>query len=121
MPYIEKEKVSEIRKALKKALPELKMSVVRRHHSEISVAILEAPGKGWEKYDGKHEQVNQFYIKEHYENEPAVRKVLLKIHEIIVKDQRELVYDGDYGSVPTYYENIEIGKWDRPFKMKGAA
>ena len=121
MPYIEKEKVSEIRKALKKALPELKMSVVRNHYSEVSIAILEAPGKGWEKYDGKYESVNQFYIKEHYENESEVRKVLLKIHKIVCEDQRELVYDMDYGSVPNYYESISIGKWDRPFKIKEVA
>lgn len=29
----------------------------------------------------------------------------------------ELVYDGDYGSVPNFYTTITIGEWDKPFKI----
>ena len=117
MPYISKEEVAQKRKELKRALPEFKLSVVNRGHSQISVSIIEGPIEMLEP--GKsYESVNHYYIKDHYKDQPAVRKVLQTIYDIISRDQSELVYDGDYGSVPTFYVSISIGRWDRPYVVK---
>lgn len=29
--------------------------------------------------------------------------------------KRELVYDSDYGSVPTFYTWLHVGAWDKPY------
>jgi hypothetical protein len=116
MPYIATDKVKEIRTELKETFPELKLSVLREHYSCIEISIMEAKDPAWAEYEGGYVQVNHFYIPEHYKN-PVVQATLLKIVEIAKREQTELVFDGDYGSVPNYYIHINIGKWDRPFTL----
>lgn len=117
MPFISKEEVAQKRVELKRALPEFKLSVRRVRHSSISVDILEGPiamlpeGKSYES-------VNQYYIDEHYADQPQVREVLKTIYNVLSRDQRELVYDLDYGSVPNFYVNMSIGRWDKPYVVK---
>jgi len=120
MPYIKTETVKQKRNLLKKMFPEYKLSVTTRHHSTICVDIMSGPldllknCDDRDKRDGS-ESVNHYYIKEHNKDFPEKAELLLKIKDVIGKEQRELVYDGDYGSVPTYYINIGIGKWDKPY------
>ncbi len=117
MPYITSEEVKEKRQALKKAFPNIKFSVTKRGYCQINVTILSAPFNMLT--EGKpYESVNQYHINENYKDHPKTLKTLLKIQEIISKNQRELVYDSDYGSVPTFYIDISIGSWDKPFKVK---
>lgn len=116
MPYIEKERVAEIRAALKKEMPDLKLSVVRRDYMEVAICVVAAYHPGWAKYAGKYEQVNHYYIADHYEGK--VKRDLLKIAEIARKDQRIVSRDTDYGDWPNYYVHINIGKWDRPLEYK---
>lgn len=119
MPYITPEAIKEKRVQLRKLFPKFKLSVTGRHHSVINVSIMSGPlpfPTDMLKNDNEqYTSVNHFYINENYKNEPKWKKVLNTINEIITKEQRELVYDGDYGSVPTYYVNINIGKWDREY------
>lgn len=113
MPYITTEKVKEIRNELKKEFPQFKFSVRREHYSSVRVAIVSGP------LDlGSYTSVNHYYVKDHYKNQPEICNFLLKIVDIIGREQRELVYDGDYGSVPTYYYSISIGNWDREYVLK---
>ena len=121
MPYIPTEVVKEKRKALRKMFPDWKLSVRTIHHSKISVTLVSGPiDIKFDESDWKdgYAQVNHFYIKEWYENQPELRDVLLKIKNFIGNEQRELVYDGDYGSVPTYYISLNIGDWDKPYVFK---
>ena len=115
MPYITKEQVSEKRKALKAALPDYKLSVVRKDLMAISVSIVKGP-HAFELDERGYKQVNHFSIDRVYENDPEALRVLSTIRDIASADQTELVYDGDYGSVPTFYVNMSIGKWDRPYE-----
>lgn len=117
MPYITKDQVAAKRAALKKALPEFKLSVRNRNYSQICVTILEGPIEMTQDPRG-YEQVNHFWINDHYEDRPQIKNVLNTIADICKEDQRELVYDGDYGSVPTFYVSISIGDWDRPYQVK---
>ena len=112
MPYIEVTQVAQIRSELKKQLPEFKFSVTREHYSSISVSILSGPIK---LSDKPYEQVNQYYIKEHYEGE--AKKVLLKVNAIVSKDERTMFIDSDYGSVPNFYIHMSVGKWDKPYQL----
>ena len=115
MPYITKEQVKAKRQALKAALPEYKLSITNQDYSKIRVAIMKGPHSFQTREDG-YQQVNHFYIDDHYANDPEALRVLTTIRDILQEDQTELVYDGDYGSVPTFYIGMSIGQWDRPYE-----
>ena len=115
MPFIRTEEVKQIRDALKKALPEFKLSVTKQHHSGVTVAIMKGPVD----FGTDYEQVNHYYYKSHYEDKPEAIKVFDTILKTIdsCKQQKELVYDGDYGSIPNYYKNIHVGKWNKNYEL----
>lgn len=120
MPYINSEVVKEKRKLIRKTFPDYKFSVTTKNHSTICVDILSGPIdllKNADDYDRKSgsESINHYYIEEHNKDFPEKSELLSEIRDIIGKEQTELVYDGDYGSVPTYYIKIGIGKWNRPY------
>ena len=117
MPYISKEQVAAKRKAIKAAFPEYKISVRNINYSKIDASILAGPIALTEKTNG-YEQVNQFYIKDNYKDRPETAQVLQGIVDILKADQTELTYDGDYGSVPTFYVGLSIGDWDKPYQVK---
>ena len=119
MPYITTEKVKEKRARIKKAFPNFKFSITREHYSTINVDILEAPFNMLTNKEGQtYEQVNHFYIEEHYKNTPKIKDVLLGIYEIMRDGRRVISEDSDYGSIPNFYTNISIGRWDRSFQVK---
>jgi hypothetical protein len=117
MPYITTERVAEIRAELKKEFPDFKFSIVREHHSSIIISILEAPLDFGAAIDGekKYDQVNVYHIASFYEDQPEVRDALLKIYSIANRGNYTVVEDSDYGSIPSFYCDINIGKWDKPF------
>lgn len=112
MPYIETEKVKEIRDALKKEFPGVKFSVVREHLSSIRCSIMESP---YEEFDGLRSGLNHYpmYLKQHHAGKLYLN-FLVKIAEILNKDVKTVSHDGDYGSIPNYYVTMQIGKWDKP-------
>ena len=127
MPYIPTETVKEKRIELRKMFPNLKLSVTCKHYSSIVVSIMEGNLPFPEKFLKRHNEidnpekyhsVNHFYIEKHFEDYPEWKEILMKIKNVIGKEQRELVYDGDYGSVPTYYIDMSIGRWDREYNQK---
>jgi hypothetical protein len=120
MPYISAEDVKAKRKEIRAAFPAYKFSVTRGNHSSINVSILSGPLALTERADG-HEQVNHFYIDEHFEDHPEVAALLTAVRDIAMRGQSELVYDSDYGSVPTFYIHLAIGKWNLPYEVKAAA
>ena len=115
MPYINKETVKEIKSALKKNLPEYKFSVTGGNSSSLQVSVMEGP------IDlGKYEQVNHVYIEKFYGERIEVCLLLKKIIEIIdgVHGTFEIQYDYDYGSIPNFYTNLAIGKYNKEYKIK---
>ena len=117
-----KNKAREIRQTLKKEFPQIKFSITSNLHA-ITVTIVQAPInflEGSERASRGHLQLNHHLIEDDFKNNEEAKEVLLRIKELIFDEQRELTYDGDYGSVPNYYGNIHIGKWDRPFVYTGS-
>jgi len=117
MPYISTEEVKEKRNLIKKTFPKFKISVTRQHGSSINVYVLAGPIDLIPDSKKKYEQVNHYYIKEHYEDQPETRDFLLKLYDIVNSKNGLEVYDGDYGYVPNFYTHIAIGQWDRPYKV----
>jgi len=116
MPFITKEEIAKRRKAIKAALPGFKVSVRTMDHCGIAVTIQEGPISMPVDSRG-YEQVNPYYYKEHYKQNPEVVRVLDQVMAIAASDQEESFYDGDYGSVPNFYVQLSIGNWDRPYQV----
>lgn len=116
MPYITTEEVKEIRNAIKKAYPEYKFSITKRHHSSVDVNIMSGPlDICFEGNSTDNKQIMPYdQVKRYGEEEAKLYQGILDIVDG-KKKQEELVYDGDYGSVPNYYKNLEVGKWDKPY------
>lgn len=118
MPYISSEEVKSMREELKKAFPEYKLSVTRRHMSTVVVAIMEGPME----FEKGHFPVNQYYIQYTYKDQPEMKALFQKIMDVIQgKKKVEIVSpDTDYGDWPNYYIDLSVGKWDKDYKKKGA-
>lgn len=117
MPYIRTEEVAKKRAAVKAAFPDFKFSIRTRHNSTICVSILEAPFNMLADTDNRKEDVNHYYIADHYEKNPKAKEVLLKIYSIINEGNRTITHDAEYGYIPQFYTDINIGEWDKPFKV----
>lgn len=111
MSYISpKEITTNIRKELKAQFPTFKFSVTRRNYNSISIAIL----KGDVDFGTEYSDVNHFWVKRDWEGQAL--KVLSKIVSICMSDNYITSEDSDYGSIPNYYVNLSIGKWDKPYE-----
>lgn len=105
------EKIAEIRNELKFALPNCKFSIRKNHYNSMSIYLLSSPVS----FEQDHIQVNQYHIESFYKGEQ--KDLLLKIKQIAFKDvtYRET---GDYGTQPDFYIHLNVGKWDKPYKVK---
>lgn len=115
MPYLSKDQVKLKRAQLKKALPGYKLSV-RKDRGGIEISIMEGPVSLTDRHDG-YDQINHYHIEDMYSHNPEAVRVFKLIEEIASNGKTELVYDGDYGSVPTFYTWINVGKWDKPYQV----
>jgi len=122
MAYITKEQVAAIRTALKKEFPKFVFSVVRDHHSSVTVSIM----KGEVDFDGIRqvntyhtykEELEQCYCDYDINNQPfaAMFNKMIKI----MKGQGW--YDKsdamtDYFNT-AYYMSLNVGKWDKPYEI----
>jgi hypothetical protein len=113
MSYISSETVAQKRKQIKAAFPGFKFSITRNHSSGISIDVLSGP---LETEVSPYQQVNTFYIKEHYAAKPAVQKFLLELYAIAAEGKTTGDWDADYGFIPSFYVNISIGAWNKPYQ-----
>lgn len=108
MAYIPKERAKEIRKAIKKAFPEIKFSITVKHSSKLYVSIMKSPYFEDGEYIGYVKVKNKFTEKQN--------EVIEKIDEII-KNVGNYYNNSDpmtdYFDVAFYYD-ITVGKWDKP-------
>ena len=139
MAYINAEEVKAIRNALKKKFPEYKFSVTKDNGGlNVNVAIMEGPAfkaeeeryhQVWDKYvtvdlNEGHHQINTHWLKDHYPNNA---KFFQQIVEIIKTapyyagvgdlwfDESDAMTDYFHTA---YYFHVEVGKWNKPFKVK---
>jgi len=141
MAYISTEDVKHIRNELKKELPQYKFSVVRDHHSSVTISLMKGPAfndyEYFDRYnnvtktanlsDGEHHQINQFHLEDFYGKENA--EILSKIDTISrtapAKNGGKVWYNDsdiqtDYFDI-AYYVHINVGKWNKPYEIVEAA
>jgi hypothetical protein len=115
MPYITTEEVKKIRTLLKTELKEFKISVTQRHHSTIVITLVEGPLD----FGITYEQVNPYYLEKNWAQKPECLKVLLQIKNNVEREKPiEGHDDSDYGFVPNYYMDINIGTHEKPYVIK---
>lgn len=115
MPYISKESVKVIREKLKNTFPEFKFSVTCSNYSSVNVNVMAGPID----FGSEYSQVNHFWIDEHWKEKPKAKKFLLAVDKIMNSCNDGSGHeDVDYGFIPSYYRNISIGKWDKPYVKK---
>lgn len=120
MPYIETAKVAEMRKAIKAALPDYKVSVRKRHHSSVDVTVLSGPLEIECDQLGKNRMnINLFWYKETLAHRPDIIAVVDKIVAAMdsIEQNRTMFEDGDYGNVPNYYRDVSFGQWDKHYQQ----
>lgn len=105
-----KQFAKETRLDLKKAFPNFKFSVTSDYNS-ISVSIM----SGDLDFGTTYESVNHFYISDNYKGE--AKQMLQVINDLVQRHNYVTSEDSDYGSIPNYYFNLTIGKWDKPYKL----
>ena len=117
MGYIATAEVAAMRKSLKSALPQFKLSVLRLHRSTVSITLLEGPVD----FGSGYSMANHLYIDEHYKGRPQAKEVLKKVLKI-VDEHKKVTTTGDgysdYGTSPNYYISLQIGIWNKPYKLK---
>ena len=115
MPYISTEEVSVIRKSIKKQFPDYNISVVRSHYSSVNISVMAGPLQFGGAGEPVYCQVNHFWLRSS-DWIPTELRFLQTISDIASAECGPSHMDGDYGSVPGYYVNITIGKWDRKYR-----
>jgi hypothetical protein len=119
MPYISPEEVKAIRENLKKEFGKsIKFSVRRSHSSTIDIVLV----AGNVDFKTTYEQVNQFYVEEHWKHLPQASEVLSKIVKIVngvkrYEDRNAGDITADYGD-SNYFLHLSVGDWNRPYQVK---
>ena len=114
--YVSKEKMKQVQTELKAAFPEFKFSIRKENYSSVDVHILSGPIKLTDSEKG-YEQVNHYYIKDHFKDNPEAAKFLEEVMEIINKgNHNRSDIMTDYFDVG-FYVNLAIGQWDKPYEI----
>jgi hypothetical protein len=123
MPYISKDQVKAKREALKKALPEFKLSITTKNYSGIKVVVKSGPVDFGTTYEQLNPWIN--YREERYNREtgeyvarPAVARLMETIMPILNEGMGTGFEDSDYGHVPDFYTWVHIGSWDKPYEYR---
>ena len=93
----------------------MKGSIAIRHHSSLVVNIK----SGELPFKEEHQQVNTYWINDHYTGEQAafMTELLAAMKGDKWFDKSDIMTD--YFNT-AYYLNINIGKWDKPYVYTGA-
>jgi len=118
MPYISSETVKEKRAALRRSFPSKdgwKLSVRKNGHSGISVDFLRGPVVLTDCERG-YQQINHYFITRHACSDRAAA-VLEKAASIAGAGNKTEYVCSDYGSIPSFYVNLSVGRWDSPYEV----
>lgn len=119
-----KEIAKEIREELKRRLPWCKFSVTKENFSggaSITVALMEAPNEVFKVKDLGYKQLNHYHLDKDteltYEGYLVMEKALEIVHKRHWDKSDPMV---DYINCK-FYIHLNVGKWDKHFKVKGVA
>jgi hypothetical protein len=113
---MDKQRIAEIRTALKNEFPDIKFSVTKERWSGVNINVMKAPAQyGFQEYNQK--SVNEYHLESQFASHQEAKSVMMKIqqlaNQILGVTYRET---GDYGYQPNYYIWLGIGKWDKEFE-----
>lgn len=111
MAYMNQERKKQLAPAIKNVLKKygMKGTIAVRHHMTLVVNIKE----GKLPFDA-HEQVNPYYIRDHYEGDK--RNFLT---ELLSAMRGDIWYDNSDAMIDyfdtAYYMDINVGDWNKPY------
>lgn len=127
MAYINKETVQQVRDALKKEFPNLKLSVKKNAHSStLIVTVLKGDVDffneinkdrfSYDPTDKGYIDVNPYWFKDHFKGQSL--EVLQKIDEVVKKvgnwfDESDAMSDYFHTA---FYVDYNIGTWEKPYQ-----
>lgn len=121
MAYVSTEFAKKIREQLKKEFPLIKFSVIKRDHSELSVAIMSTKGDidfTEETKERGYQPVNHYHLKN--KTKTKNNTVLQKITDICLADHwNKSEIEIDYFD-RAYYFTLSIGKFEKHYCYLGA-
>ena len=116
MAYITTEQVTAIRKAIKAKIKNAKFSITKENYSGVRICILESnvDFTGIAQYSQSPD-----IAKRMWGDEDKKTVFITKLFEVINSacPEKIISVDADYGNIPNYYQTIQVGKWDKPFKL----
>lgn len=116
MPHITTEKISQIREQLKTDFPGWKFSVRKNKRSTVIVSVLEAP---YDLMPANHTynyaELNHYYLFNSYQGQALID--LQHIKQIATTGQGDGHYDADYGNIPDWYFDLQIGTPEKGFHI----
>lgn len=116
MPYISTDRVKEIRNELKTTFPQFKFSVKRYHYSVVVVTIRKGPID----FGNTEFMVSPHWLENRWkEKNLQAYEFFDKVVKIVNHGNCTVVEDGDYGSIPRFYIDINVGDWQRPYEVTG--
>lgn len=133
MPYISQQQKKEIQAKLKPIFKEygIKATLGIHNHSTIVVNIWSSPIDFIGNYNRVIEKlycyttdyqprinyldVNHFWYHKHFDGEAL--ECLIKIINVLNEKNGVEVEDGDYGIIPYFYIDINIGQWNKSYKL----
>ena len=138
MAYISTDDVKKIRNALKAEMPQYKFSVVRDHHSSVTIAMMKGPAfaefEYFDRYAGEYkkgtlgqndgyDQINTYHTGDFYGKENA--EIFDKIVKIAKTAPTKQWYDDsdamtDYFDT-AYYIHLNVGKFGKDYEVVEAA
>lgn len=106
-----------IREYCKGHYPDCKFSVTRRHYDQITVALMEAPFEAIDTAKAGEWDIEHQYVQTYKLATPEAQKILRDIErfgESYGYDHSDVMHDYFDRS---FYLWVEVGKWDKPFKV----
>lgn len=113
MIYISEKNVSTMSKLIKETFPDFKLSVTRVNQACVNVTLLEGPLDFGMTYC----QINPYTYKRTWKYNGSALKMFNKIISIMnsVEEKVNVFLDSESGSVPSYFQHIDIGKYNSKY------
>lgn len=107
-----------MRDYVKVAWPTCKFSI-RADYLSIYISLMEAPRSVWSEdhADADYFQVNQFYIESSEYLNDLGKAIMKDVYSMLLSYNRDdSDIQSDYFST-NFYTHLNVGKWDKPFKV----
>ena len=116
MPYISTERMTKIRSTIKNDFPGWTFSIRKDGSSTVVITVLTAPYNLLPEHNtaGYFGNINHYTLINYFQGQALID--MQHIRDIVMEGNGGFE-DGDYGFVPNWYFDLNIGNSDQPFRV----